>query len=401
MPLNDTQVRNAKPKPKPYKLADEKGLILLVNPNGSKWWRFRYRVGGREKMLSLGVYPEVSLKKARQRRDAERILVAENVDPSRVRQSDKASLANTFEGVAREWFEKKSKNWAVNHSNKILARLEKDVFPWIGADPISKIAPADVLKCLRRVEARGAIETAHRIHQHCSSIFKYAVATGRVERDPCGDLRGAIPAAKVKHHPTITDPTKVGELLRAIDGYDGSIIVRCALRLAPLVFLRQGEIRQAEWKDFNLNEREWRVPAERMKMDKLHIVPLSNQVMAILEELRPITGSGRYVFPSARSVLRPMSNNAITAALRRMGYEVGTMTAHGFRSMASTLLNEQGVNGDWIERQLAHRERNTIRAAYNYAQYLPERRKMMQDWADYLDVLRKKERVIDHHGLAE
>jgi integrase len=301
MPLNDTQVRNAKSKEKPYKLADEKGLILIVNPNGSKWWRFRYRVGGREKMLSLGVYPAVSLKKARQRRDDQRELVAESVDPSRVRQADKELLANTFEGLSREWFAKQSKYWAVSHSSKIIARLEKDVFPWIGADPISKVTAADLLKCLRRVEIRGKIETAHRIHQNCSAIFRYAVATGRADRDPCGDLRGAIPPAKVRHHPTITEPSKIGELLRAIDGYDGSIIVRCALRLSPLVFLRQGELRQAEWKEINFNEREWRVPAERMKMDELHIVPLSVQAMSIFNELKPITGSGRYIFPSARS----------------------------------------------------------------------------------------------------
>lgn len=388
MPLNDIQIRNAKPKEKAYKLADEKGLTLLINPNGSKWWRFRYRVGGREKMISLGVYPEISLKKARDRRDEQRKLVAEKIDPSQVRQSDKASLSNTFEGTAREWFNKHAKNWKDSHSSKILARLEKDVFPWIGTYPIINIKASDLLACLRRVELRGKLDSAHRILQNCSAIFRYAVAIGRVERDLCVDLKGAIPPAKVRHHPTITDPQKIAGLLRAIDGYEGSIVVRCALQLAPHVFLRPGELRQAEWTEINFNECEWRIPAQRMKMDEQHIVPLSDQSIRIFEELKPITGSGKYVFPSGRSYSRPMSNNAITAALRRMGFEQGTMTAHGFRSMASTLLNEQGFNRDWIERQLAHGERDKIRAAYNYAQYLPERRKMMQAWSDYLNEIR-------------
>ena len=290
--------------------------------------------------------------------------------------------------MAREWFSKHAKNWKESHSSKIMARLEKDVFPWIGTKSIAYVTAPDLLACLRKVESRGKVESAHRILQNCSAIFRYAVATGRVERDPCGDLRGAIPPAKVRHHPTMTDPKKIGELLRAVDGYEGSIVVRCALQLSPLVFLRPGELRQAEWNEINIKEREWRIPAQRMKMDEQHIVPLSEQAIKILEEIKPITGSGRYVFPSGRSNSRPMSNNAVTAALRRMGFEQGTMSAHGFRSMASTLLNEQGFNRDWIERQLAHGERDKIRAAYNYAQYLPERRKMMQAWANYLDELR-------------
>jgi integrase len=394
MALNDTQVRNAKPHATPYKLADEKGLTLLVNPNGSKWWRFRYRVDGREKMLSLGVYPDVSLKKARDRRDEERELVAEKVDPSKKRQTDKAALANTFEGVAREWFEKHSKNWNGSHAARVIARLDNDVFPWIGSLPISKIGAAELLSCLRRIEARGKLETAHRVHQSCGTIFRYAVATGRADRDPSGDLRGAIPPAQGKHHASITDPTKIGGLLRAIDGYDGSNVVRSALQLASLVFVRPGELRQAEWKEFNFDECEWRIPGERMKMGELHIVPLSKQAVEVLQELKPITGSGRYVFPGARTTSRPLSDNALNAALRRMGFEQGTMTAHGFRSMASTLLNEQGWNRDAIERQLAHGERDAIRAAYNYAEHLPERRKMMQHWANYLDGLRAGANVV-------
>jgi integrase len=275
-----------------------------------------------------------------------------------------------------------------------MARLKNDVFPWIGSMPISKISAPELLSCLRRIEAHGKLETAHRVHQSCGTIFRYAVATGRAERDPSGDLRGAIPPAQGKHHASITDPTKIGGLLRAINGYDGSSIVRFALQLASLVFVHPGELRRAEWKEFNLDEYEWRIPAERMKMGEVHIVPLSKQAVAVLQELKPITGAGRYVFPGARTSSRPLSDNALNAALRRMGLEQGTMTAHGFRSMASTLLNEQGWNRDAIERQLARGERDAIRAAYNYAEHLPERRKMMQAWADYLDGLRAGANVV-------
>lgn len=394
MALNDTLIRNAKPKAKPYKLADEKGLSLLIQPNGSKWWRFRYRIDGREKMLSLGVYPDVSLKKARERRDTERALLTDGHDPGKKRHINKAALTNTFKGVALEWFAKHKPNWAVSHADKVISRLENDVFPWLGADAIAKIKPADLLAVLRRIEARGVLETAHRVYQICSAIFRYAVATDRAERDITTDLRGALPPAQKQHYASITEPAKIGGLLRAIDGYDGFAVVRAALRLAPLVFVRPGELRQAEWKEINLDKAEWRIPAERMKMNAVHIVPLSKQAVEVLKELQPLTGSGRYVFPGARSTARPLSDNALNAALRRMGYEQGTMTAHGFRSMASTLLNEQGFNRDWIERQLAHGERDAIRAAYNYAEHLPERRKMMQSWADYLDGLRTGAKVI-------
>jgi integrase len=392
--LNDTQIKNAKRRTQPYKLADEKGLTLLVQPNGAKWWRFRYRIDGKEKMLSLGVYPDVSLKKARERRDVAREAVADSRDPSKERQTEKAAIANTFEGVAREWFTKHSKNWAKSHSVKLIGRLEKDIFPWLGSSPIAKITAPELLSVLRRIEGRGAIESAHRAHQNCGAIFRYAIATGRAERDPSSDLRGAIPPAQGEHHPSITEPVKIGGLLRSIDGYDGSAVVRGALRLAPLVFVRPGELRQAEWAEFNLDEAEWRIPAERMKMRVLHLVPLSRQAIEILRDLHVVTGKGRYVFPGARSAARPLSDNALNAALRRMGYEQGTMTAHGFRSMASTLLNEQGWNGDAIERQLAHGERDAIRAAYNYAEHLPERREMMQAWADHLDGLRAGNNVV-------
>ena len=388
MTINDTQAKNAKPKAKPYKLSDEKGLVLLVNPNGSKWWRLRYFFAGKEKMLSLGTYPEVTLKRAREKRDDARRLIAEQQDPSAQRKTDKAALAHTFEGVGREWFEKHKAGWVETHASKVLARLENDVFPYIGGEAIGKLKPAQVLAVLRRIEHRGALETAHRIYQSCSAICRYAVATDRAERDICADLKGALPPSQVTHHASITDPVKIGALLRAIDGYDGFPVVKAALQLAPLVFVRPGELRQAEWPEFDFAKAEWRIPGDKMKMAAPHIVPLSKQATSIIKELQPLTGRGRYLFPSARSSSRPMSDNAVNAALRRMGYEQGTMTGHGFRSMASTLLNEQGFNRDWIERQLAHGERDGVRAAYNYAQYLPERRKMMQRWADYLDTLR-------------
>ena len=392
--LTDSAIRRAKPREKPYKLADGGGLYLLINPSGARWWRLKYRVEGREKLISLGVYPDVPLKDARERRDEARRLLASGGDPGAKRKAEKSADADTFEAVAREWFGKFSTGWAPTHADKVFRRLELYVFPWLGSRPVRNIAAPDVLSCLRRVEARGTLETAHRTHQHCGQVFRYAVATGRAERDPCADLRGALPPATKQHLASITDVPGVSDLLRAIDGYAGTEVARSALRLAPLVFVRPGELRGAEWSEFDLATAEWRIPAERMKARVQHIVPLSRQALAILHELQPLTGSGRYLFPSARTHERPMSNNTLNAALRRMGYTTDDMTAHGFRSMASTLLNEQGWSRDAIERQLAHGERDEVRAAYNYAEYLPERRKMMQAWADYLDGLRVGANVV-------
>lgn len=397
MLLTATAIRTVKPEKSPIKLPDGAGLFLFVQPSGAKWWRFRYRFEGKEKMLSLGTYPEVSLKDARERRDDARKLLASGIDPSQNRKAVKAAKAetNSFEVIAREWIEKFSKHWASTHTSKIVSRLENDIFPWVKDKPIRDITAPDLLKCLRRIEARGAIETAHRTLQHCGQVFRYAIVTGRADRDISADLRGALPPVKQKHHASITDPTGIGALLRAIDVYQGSIVTRCALQLAPLVFVRPGELRKAEWKEIDFDKSEWRIPAERMKMRELHIVPLSKQAIAILREIQPLTGHSRYIFPGARTNGRPMSENAVTAALRRMGFSKDEMTGHGFRSMASTLLNEQGWNRDAIERQLAHAERNKIRGAYNYAQHLPERVKMMQAWADYLDALRNiGEKVI-------
>jgi integrase len=404
MPLTEIAVRNAKARAKPARLFDAGGLYLEISPSGGKWWRFKYRFAEKEKRLSLGVYPEVSLKAARARRDDARRLLAEGIDPSEHRQQSKSALtakaANSFEAVAREWFAKFSENWVDTHSSKIIRRLERDLFPWLGSRPINSITAPELLSALRRIENRGALETAHRATQNCGQVFRYAVATGRAERDPTGDLRGALPPVKEKHHASIRDPKAIGALLRAIDGYEGSLVTKCALRLAPLLFVRPGELRKAEWTEFNLDAAEWRIPAERMKMREQHIVPLSTQAVAILRELHALTGARRYVFPGARTNGRPMSENTVNAGLRRLGYAKDEMTGHGFRSIASTLLNEQGWHRDAIERQLAHAERDNVRAAYNFAEHLPERRKMMQAWADYLDGLKAGADVIPLHGRA-
>ncbi len=393
MALSNAAVRNAKPTHRPRKLTDGRGLYLLINEAG-KYWRFNYRHDGKQRTLALGVYPDVSLAQARDRRDKARSQLAEGIDPAAAKQAAKAATENSFEAVAREWHTKFAPGWAPHHAEKILKRFEKDVFPWIGSQPINDLAAPELLAVLHRIESRGALETAHRVHQNCGKVFRYAVATGRAQQDPSGALRGAIPPAQERHHPTITEPKRVGELLRAIAGYSGSYVTRYALQLAPLVFVRPGELRKAEWAEFDLDRAEWRIPTHKMKMKAVHIVPLSAQALSILRELHPLTGNGRYAFPGARDKDRYMSENTVTAALRRLGYAVGDMTGHGFRSMASTLLNEQGWNRDAIERQLAHAERDEIRAAYNYAEHLPERRRMMQAWADYLDQIKTGAEVI-------
>jgi integrase len=390
MTLADPTIRNAKPREKPYKLGDTGGLYLLVNPSGAKWWRLKYRFGGKEKLLSLGVYPEAGLKQARAKRDEARKQLAAGVDPSAARKAAKAARGgeDSLEAVAREWHRKYARLWVPSHAEKIIRRLERDVFPWLGARRVGVVTAPEILAVLRRIESRGALKLAHRTHQNLGRVFHYAIATGRAERNPAIDIRGALPPGKEKHHAAITDLKEIGALLRALDSYQGSLVTQCALRLAPLTFVRPGELRKAEWSEFDLDAGEWRIPAERMKMRAVHIVPLSHQAVASLGELHPLTGSGRYVFPGLRTPTRPMSENTVNAALRRLGYAKDEMTGHGFRSMASTLLNEQGWPRDAIERQLAHAERNAVRAAYNYAEHLPARRRMMQAWADYLDGLK-------------
>jgi integrase len=396
-PLTDTKVRTTKPTEKPQKLFDGGGLFLLVTPTGGRLWRFKYRFGGSEKLLSIGTYPETSLAEARQRRDQASALLANGIDPNETKKAQKAAgnqETETFEIIAREWYAKFSPSWATSHAKTTIRRLELFIFPWLGARPVKTITAPELLAALRRIEAKGALETAHRVKQVCGQVFRYAIATGRAERDPSGDLRGAIPPASGKHMATITDPKEIAGLLRSIDDYRGGIVTRCALQLAPLVFVRPGELRQAEWSEFNLETAEWRIPAEKMKAGAVHIVPLSRQALYILREIHPLTGHGRYVFPSPRTDSRPMSSNAILSALRRMGYAKDEMSGHGFRSMASTLLNEQGWNQDAIERQLAHAERNSVRAAYNYAEFMPERKKMMQAWADYLEGIKSGAKII-------
>jgi integrase len=390
--LSKLLIDKTKSGPKTIRLWDGRGMYLEITPKGGKWWRFKYWFDGRERRMSLGVYPNVSLADAREKREEARQKVAAGIDPAELRKAEAIamveSIENSFEAIAREWFGLFSKQWVPGHADKIIRRLELNVFPWIGTRPVKAITAPELLAVLRRMESRGANETAHRALQVCGRVFRFAVATGRAERDPSRDLSGALAPTKEKHLASITDPQEVGALLRAIDAYEGSWITRCALRLAPLVFVRPGELRAAEWSEFDFEKSEWRIPATRMKMRVQHIVPLSTQAITILQDLQPLTGRFAFAFPGVRSRFRPMSKNTITAALRRMGYTGEDMTGHGFRSMASTLLNEQGWNRDAIERQLAHGERDAVRAAYNYAQHLPERREMMQAWGDYLEQLK-------------
>jgi len=390
MPLANTTIRSAQSKAKAYRLWDGYGLYIEVSPKGGKWWRYKYRFRGKEKRLSLGTYPAVGLKEARDLREAASGRLAAGIDPSQHKRQHRLEqqTATTFQQVATEWFEKHQPSWSASHGDRIIRRLERDVFPWVGQRAVNEIEAPEILSVLRRIEKRGAVETAHRAKQNCGQVFRYAVATGRAKRDPTTDLNGALPPPRLRHYPTLTEPQAIAELLRSIDGYQGSLITRQALRLAPLVFVRPGELRHAEWSEINLNTAEWRIPAPKTKRRRAHVVPLSTQALATLKELHPLTGAGHYLFPGRRMAKRPMSENTVNAALRNLGYAKEQMTGHGFRSMASTLLNENGWSPDAIERQLAHVEGNSVRAAYNYADYLDERRRMMQWWADYLDDLK-------------
>ena len=391
--LTDTAIRKAKGGEKPFRMFDGGGLYLEVTPAGGKLWRQKYRFLGKEKRLSHGTYPDVSLADARARREAARKLLAAGVDPGEHRKAARSAAeeraGNSFEVIAREWHAKQLATWTKGHADKILLRLENDVFPWLGGRPVADITAKELLATVNRVVDRGAVESAHRVLQNCGQVFRYAVVTGRAERNPVADLRGALPPVKKQHLAAITEPGTIGGLLRAIDAYNGALVTRCALKLAPLVFVRPGELRQAEWAEIDLDARQWNLPAEKMKMREPLIVPLSTQALAVLEEIQPLTGRGRYVFPSARSPRRPMSDNAILAALRRMGFDKSEMTGHGFRAMARTVLDEVlHFRPDYIEQQLAHAVRDPNGRAYNRTAHLPERRKMMQAWADYLDVLK-------------
>ncbi len=391
MPLTDTKIRNARPGEKPIKMYDERGLFLQVTPSGGRWWRFKYSFDAKEKLLSLGTYPDVSLKDARTRRDESRKLLADGIDPGANRKAIKASrqdsAANSFEIVAREWYAKNAPDWARSHGDKIIRLMERDMFPWIGGRPIADINAPELLTVLKRIEKRGAVETAHRALSNCGQVFRFAIVTNRATRDPTGDLRGALSKSNGDHFAAITEPTEVAKLLRTLDGYEGTFVVMCALRIAPYLFVRPGELRQAQWADINLDKGEWRYLVSKTQTD--HIVPLATQAVTILRDLHALTGNGRYVFPSARSYERPMSDNAILAAMRRMGISNSEMTTHGFRAMARTILDEiLNVRADLIEHQLAHAVRDVNGRAYNRTAHLPERRKMMQKWADYLDELK-------------
>jgi len=387
MSLSDAKVRNAKPKAKPYKIADNEGLFLLVMPSGSKYWRLKYFFAGKEKLLALGVYPDVTLADARDRRGQARKALAAGQDPAEAKKENKrlAKLrsAHAFETVAREWFAKREHEWAPRSAKTTLARLEQHILPKLGDRPIAEITPPEVLAMARVPEEKGTLETARRVMQICGQVFMYAIATGRAERNPVPDLRGALKTPVVKHY-AFLKAADLPAYLKRLDAYDGDVPTKLALRLLLLTFVRTKELRGAQWTEIDWEKAEWRIPAERMKMKELHIIPLSKQVIAVLRELQNHSGNRQFIFPNQHNTATCMSENTMLYALYRMGYHSRT-TGHGFRSTASTILNEHGFRPDVIERQLAHSERDTVRAAYNHAQYLPERRQMMQWWADYLD----------------
>lgn len=400
--LTDKQIQNAKARATLYRLLDGEGLYLEVSSAGGRLWRFRYRFAGKEKMLALGKYPQVRGPAARKLAGEARQVLSESRDPGAEKQAakERARIASDigFEAIATQWHAKLK--LADSTRAKHVAFFANDVFPWIGKRPIADIAAPDLLAVIRRIEGRGATDIARRVHNLCGRVFRYAVGHGLCERDPSRDieLRDILPPADVQHHASVTEPSAVGGLLRAMDGFSGAFVTRCALQLAALVFVRPGELRHAEWKEFDFDKAEWRIPGNKMKMGEQHIVPLSSQALAILREIKPLTGQGRFVFPGERTNARPMSENTINAALRRLGYTKDEMTGHGFRSMASTLLHELGHPHAVIERQLAHGERNKVSASYNFAEYLPERRVIMQQWADYLDGLRAGGMVIPLRG---
>jgi integrase len=406
MALTDIAARKAAPQEKRYRLTDGGGMYLEIHPNGSRYWFLKYRFAGKEKRLALGVYPTVTLAEARIKRQEAKKRLSNSVDPGEVKRATKRTLRlnaeNSFEAVTREWHAKYAPTWSEGHGARILRRLEVDAFPWIGGKVPAELTPPDVLEVLQRVEKRGAVETAHRLRENISQAMRYAVATGRATRDITADLRGALPPVQKRHFAALTDPAKVAELMRAIDSYSGTLPVFCALRLAPMLFQRPGELRNAEWSEIDLDKAIWEIPADRMKRTKqgkaegsAHIVPLPTQAVDILRELQPLTGGRRFLFPSIRTADRPMSENTVNAALRRLGYDTETMTGHGFRAMARTILDEVlQVPAPIIEAQLAHAVKDPLGRAYNRTTHLPQRREMMQHWANYLDELKVGAKVL-------
>jgi integrase len=393
MKLTAISVKQAKPKDRQYKMFDARGLFLLVHKNGGKYWRYKYRHSNKEKLLALGVYPDVSLADARGRHQKAREILAKDIDPGEVQKVEKLTrhlaAADTFEALAREWHSIRMPTLSEGHQRRTLTAMENNLFPSLGTRPIGSITAPELLAVLRLIENRGAVETAHRTKQIAGQIFRYGVATGRAERDPSADLKGALMSPKKKHLAAITDPAEVGKLLVAINGFQGTAVVRAALRLSPLLFQRPGEIRAMEWSEIDRKSKRWEIPAEKMKMRQPHIVPLSVQALEILNELHPLTGRGKYVFPGARGASRCLSENGVRTALRTLGYDNDTMTPHGFRAMARTLLDEVlDYRVDWIEHQLAHAVKDPNGRAYNRTAHLEGRGKMMTEWADYLDSLR-------------
>lgn len=398
MKLNARQVETAKPKEKPYKLSDGGGLYLLVNPNGSRYWRLKYRVSGKEKLLSVGVYPDVTLSDARSKReDAKRILVAGG-DPGQEKQAEKQARVlaaqNSFESVAIEWHEHKAPNWSQGYASDILEYLTKDIFPFIGKRAINEIKPAEMLSVLRKMEQRGVLDKLKKTRQACRQIFTHAVITGRAESNPVTDLAGALKAPKQKHFPHLS-VEQIPGFLNALNDYSGSMITRTATKLLMITGLRTIELRTSEWSDIDFEKGIWQIPAERMKMRRPHIVPISRQARELLEEIHQLTGRGRYVFHGRNDAGKPMSEASINQVIKRIGYD-GKATGHGFRHTLSTILHEQGYNSAWIETQLAHVDKNSIRGTYNHAQYMEGRRGMLQDYADYLDALESGANVV--HG---
>ncbi len=400
MPLTNAVIRKAKPACKPWKLSDSRGLYLLLNPNGSRWWRFKYRFEGKEKLLSLGTYPDTTLAEARDKRDAARQMLKRGINPSAERQQARRAhartdtrAAETFEAIAHEWMSRQAVADITTRKSRWL--FETYLFPRIGHLPLSALTPPLLLETLRHIEATGKLETAKRARIKMGQVFRHAMLEGKTQSDPTACLRGMLRSAKPRHHGAVTDPARIGLLLRAIDSYGGRVVTQAALKLAPLVFVRPGELRHAAWHEFDFEAELWRIPGERMKMKATHLVPLSAQAMALLRALHSHTGKGHYLFPHRQSERRPIGVNTLNTALRRLGLAHGEMTSHGFRSMAATRLNELGWNADAIERQLAHAESNKVREAYTHAaQYLDERRRMMQAWADYLDGLRAHEGAV-------
>lgn len=389
MPLNARQIETAKPQDKEYKLTDGAGLYLLIKPNGAKYWRLKYRVAGKEKKLSIGVYPDISLAEARLKREEARKIIASGGDPSEQkqveRQAKKINIDNTFKAIALEWHEYKRPNWSKGYAEDLMEAFENDIFPDIGKRPVAEVKPLEMLTTLRKLEKRGVLDKLRKIRQACNQVFRYAIVTGRAENNPASELASALPPPKATHYPHLL-PNELPDFLRALSTYSGSKVTQLATRILMLTGVRTIELRQAEWKEFDFEKQLWEVPKERMKMRRPHLVPLSDQVVDALQQLHAITGRYNLVFPGRNDITKPMSEASINQVLKRIGYH-GKATGHGFRHTMSTILHEQGYNTAWIELQLAHVDKNTIRGTYNHAQYLEQRRAMLQWYAEFIDSL--------------